>query len=521
MVKPREAYSNYGERRRARSSAPSTSSSTSAGGCTSERGDGSARTRSTAAACGLHDARPDHAEGGLRRGHRDAEPARRPERGAGRHRRPGPGQGDDGRHRLRRRARSTWPPATRAAAAVGQPGSTFKPFALAEAVSEGYSIESRFQAPSQITFTRTHGGGTWKVRGGARRRRHRRSPRPPRSRSTPCTPSSWWSSAPRRSSTWPSRWAIEQRDGDLDAYRSLVLGTGRCRDGHGVRVLDLRQPGRPQVTDRRHPRRVGRRHRRSRFTPERAAGPHRRADRQGQLRPRQVVERRHRVEAADLRSPAGRQDRHDAEQRRRLVRRATRPSSPRRSGWATRAARARRVARLPVMNNVHGIEVQGGTFPAGCGRSSCSEVTRNTPPTDFPAFPPEVIEAGNLLHPELARPATTAPRYTAAADAAVDAGHVHAGDLHAAPRRRPPRRAAVGRQRERRRRGNGRATATVTAGGGGGRTATTGTAAGTATDRRRQARTSWGYWVRQTGTTARRRRPPARRRPRRRRPSVT
>ena len=54
---------------------------------------------------GVHHARPQHAEGGVRRGEHDARPARRP---VGRHRgprRPRPGQGHDGRQGLRREPR--------------------------------------------------------------------------------------------------------------------------------------------------------------------------------------------------------------------------------------------------------------------------------------------------------------------------------------------------------------------------------------------------------------------------------
>ncbi|MEO6628511.1 MAG: transglycosylase domain-containing protein, partial [Aquihabitans sp.] len=50
-----------------------------------------------------------------------------------------------------------------------QPGSTFKTFALAEAVRAGYSVRSVLPAPSKIELDDprcTRGGGAWKVRGG-------------------------------------------------------------------------------------------------------------------------------------------------------------------------------------------------------------------------------------------------------------------------------------------------------------------------------------------------------------------
>ena len=47
-----------------------------------------------------------------------------------------------------------------------QPGSTFKAFALAEAVREGYSIDSVFPSPSSIVFPKANKGADWKVSGG-------------------------------------------------------------------------------------------------------------------------------------------------------------------------------------------------------------------------------------------------------------------------------------------------------------------------------------------------------------------
>ncbi|MGI8758824.1 MAG: transglycosylase domain-containing protein [Acidimicrobiales bacterium] len=45
-----------------------------------------------------------------------------------------------------------------------QPGSAFKPFVLAEAISEGYSVESAFSSPSQVVFPGANAGEDYTVR---------------------------------------------------------------------------------------------------------------------------------------------------------------------------------------------------------------------------------------------------------------------------------------------------------------------------------------------------------------------
>jgi len=47
-----------------------------------------------------------------------------------------------------------------------QPGSSFKPFALAEAIEQGISARSFFSAPTVIEIPGANDGGTWTVRGG-------------------------------------------------------------------------------------------------------------------------------------------------------------------------------------------------------------------------------------------------------------------------------------------------------------------------------------------------------------------
>ncbi|MGH2685567.1 MAG: transglycosylase domain-containing protein, partial [Actinomycetota bacterium] len=44
-----------------------------------------------------------------------------------------------------------------------QPGSAFKPFVLAQAVHEGYTVQSAFKAPGRITIPKANAGADWKV----------------------------------------------------------------------------------------------------------------------------------------------------------------------------------------------------------------------------------------------------------------------------------------------------------------------------------------------------------------------
>src|SRR3546814_19197341 len=44
-----------------------------------------------------------------------------------------------------------------------QPGSSFKPVILAEAIRQGISLNSKFEAPGSMTFPGANAGADWKV----------------------------------------------------------------------------------------------------------------------------------------------------------------------------------------------------------------------------------------------------------------------------------------------------------------------------------------------------------------------
>ena len=98
------------------------------------------------------------------------EPAGRSRGRAGRDRRAGPGQGDDGRPRLQRRGRVAKVNLATGRAGGGPGGSRARrsrPFALAEAIREGYSVDSvvRVAVGDHLPATRND-GDDWTVKGG-------------------------------------------------------------------------------------------------------------------------------------------------------------------------------------------------------------------------------------------------------------------------------------------------------------------------------------------------------------------
>ncbi len=55
------------------------------------------------------------------------------------------------------------------------------------------------------------------------------------------------------------------------------------------------------------------------------------------------------------------------------------------------------------MDNVHGIKVQGGTFPARIWRAFMQTATANTPAEEFPELEKDVLIAGETLDPNYGR----------------------------------------------------------------------------------------------------------------------
>ncbi|MBX3314645.1 MAG: penicillin-binding protein [Actinobacteria bacterium] len=55
------------------------------------------------------------------------------------------------------------------------------------------------------------------------------------------------------------------------------------------------------------------------------------------------------------------------------------------------------------MDDVHGIKVQGGTFPAEMWQQYMSQAVADTPAVEFPEVDPNVLRAGEVLFPELGR----------------------------------------------------------------------------------------------------------------------
>jgi membrane peptidoglycan carboxypeptidase len=69
------------------------------------------------------------------------------------------------------------------------------------------------------------------------------------------------------------------------------------------------------------------------------------------------------------------------------------------------------------MTNVHGVEVQGGRFPAEMWRKFMVEATKNTPPVDFPEVD---LDSGNPLDPAFGLGAPFGPQTTSTTTDAGD-----------------------------------------------------------------------------------------------------
>ncbi|MFN8017389.1 MAG: transglycosylase domain-containing protein [Acidimicrobiales bacterium] len=269
-----------------------------------------------------------------------------------------------------------------------QPGSTFKMFALATAVKQGYSVRSVLPAPTNLEITNpecTRGGGAWKVRGGSGGAMSLVS-------ATKNSVNTVYAQLMLKM-TPP---AVLQTAKDmgvrskLNPYCALVLGGGE------VSVLDM------------------------------AAGYSTLAN-EGLAKSPIVVTR--------VEFPDGRVRRYAPDQKQVLSReQAARVTYCLRQvveGGTGRAAQFGRPAagktgttqnnadawfvgytpkltaavwmgysdRLRPMENVHGIKVQGGTFPAQMWRKFMQTATADFDTGDFPEFPKEVLGGGETLDP--------------------------------------------------------------------------------------------------------------------------
>jgi len=271
-----------------------------------------------------------------------------------------------------------------------QPGSTFKMFALAEAVREGYSIQSVLPSPSNIEITDPiclHGEPSWKVRGG------------------PGGSTSLVNATKKSINTvyaqlmvrlGPDKVLQMARDmgvaePGLKPYCALVLGGGQ------VSVLDMAagystvanngiaktpivvtrvefpngdvktyQPVTKQVLD-----------------PDQAGRVN--------FALQQVIKGGTGVDANFGRPAAGK----------------TGTTQSNVDGWfvgftpkLTAAVWMGYPSESKPMNDVHGIKVQGGTFPARIWKKFMENVTASTPSTDFPEVSNETLAAGITLDPK-------------------------------------------------------------------------------------------------------------------------
>ena len=217
-----------------------------------------------------------------------------------------------------------------------QPGSSFKPIVLATAIDQGISLESRFRNQNEIVFPKANGGQDWKV--------SNYSPgaegivdllEATRVSSNTVFAQLMLEVGPAKVVKMAHELGISS---DIPTVNSLVLGAGE------VSVLDMASAystfarrGEAIEPDHHHQGRAGRRRRREGAgdgVHQVRPGPRARHGRRGRLRPAPGRAGRHR-HGGQLRRARGRQDRHHPGLPRRLVRRASPPSSPRRSGWAT------------------------------------------------------------------------------------------------------------------------------------------------------------------------------------------
>ncbi len=267
-----------------------------------------------------------------------------------------------------------------------QPGSTFKMFALAEAIREGYSVQSVLPAPSKIEITDPvclNGEDKWSVRGG------------------PGGTASLVSATKKSINTvyaqlmlrlGPEKVLQMARDmgvaePGLKPYCALVLGGGQvsvldmaagystiANNGVAKSPIVVTRVEFPDGTVKNYA-----------PTTKQVLDP----DQAGRVTFALQQVTNGGTESTPTSVAHRRQDRHHPEQRRRLVR-GLHPK-------LTTAVWMGYPDESKPMDNVHGIKVQGGTFPARIWKRFMETATANTPAAEFPEVTPEVLAGGATL----------------------------------------------------------------------------------------------------------------------------
>ena len=300
-----------------------------------------------------------------------------------------------------RSPRSTWPWGRAAAAAGRQGGSTFKPFALAAAVKDGYSLESSFRGPAKIVLPKADRGNDWEVTN------YERASFGQVNLIDATVESVNTVYAQLVDSLGPDK-VVEMAQAARDHVGAGAGGVDRPRhpervgDGHGQRLL---HPG-----PRRHPLRPPGDHpgHHERHRPPRQPAPGRTGAGEGAGRPGQLRPRAGRGPGLGHRRPG-----------RSTPRSRARPAPPRTSAtpgsWATPASLTVAVwmgypeGQSQQLLNVHGVKkVNGGSLPARIFQRFVSGL----PPENDDTATPAPDFTGRALSP-IVRYTTPAPPSTA------------------------------------------------------------------------------------------------------------
>ncbi len=202
----------------------------------------------------------------------------------------------------------------------GRPaGSTFKAFAVAEALTQGIGLETTYNSPAQVTIPKGDAGKDWKPRNDDDAAYGQVN----MVKATASSINTYFAQLvmdidPDNLASLATRMGVESR---LTPVPSLVLGTERgVAPRHGRRLLDLHERGREGRSRGRHPGHRLERSRALRLLRQAVPGPRQERHRPGQLGPQRRHRQRHRHRCR-VRAAGGRQDRHHPGSSRCVVRR--------------------------------------------------------------------------------------------------------------------------------------------------------------------------------------------------------